>query len=147
MTFTLCDARIYIAPLTYDHDDKPLKMGTSKRTFCTECSSMLWNYHDEYPDVSPRCFFRSTLPCLSESKSGYKQDRMGLSIAPLSETLPCLVSSPRLRDRWVVQTAISSSWERFFNYLNDTDKHLTDAKVDLSFRIECRQSESTPSPT
>jgi hypothetical protein len=43
--------RVYIAPLTFDKDDKPAEMGTSKRSFCTECSSMLWNYHDEYPQV------------------------------------------------------------------------------------------------
>lgn len=44
--------RVYIAPLTFDSDDKPAEMGTSKRSFCTECSSMLWNFHDEWPEVS-----------------------------------------------------------------------------------------------
>ncbi|CAD6573945.1 MAG: hypothetical protein TREMPRED_000969 [Tremellales sp. Tagirdzhanova-0007] len=42
--------KVYIAPLSFDKNDKPNKMGTSKRSFCTECSSMLWNYHDEYPE-------------------------------------------------------------------------------------------------
>jgi hypothetical protein len=45
--------RVYVAALSYDDADKPTKMGTSKRSFCTNCSSMLWNYHDEYPDVGP----------------------------------------------------------------------------------------------
>jgi hypothetical protein len=48
------DTRVYIAAVEFDQDDKPAKMGTSKRSFCTECSAMLWNYHDEYPDVSLR---------------------------------------------------------------------------------------------
>lgn len=48
---------MYIAPLSFDKDDKPDKMGTSKRSFCTECSSMLWNYHDEFPDVRPSNLF------------------------------------------------------------------------------------------
>ncbi|WVO12514.1 hypothetical protein L204_100114 [Cryptococcus depauperatus] len=42
--------KVYIAPLEFDENDKPTKMGTSKRSFCTECSSMLWNYHDEWPN-------------------------------------------------------------------------------------------------
>jgi hypothetical protein len=42
--------RVYIAALEFDKDDKPSKEGTSKRSFCSNCSSMLWNYHDEYPD-------------------------------------------------------------------------------------------------
>ncbi|WVQ84929.1 hypothetical protein IAT38_007092 [Cryptococcus sp. DSM 104549] len=42
--------KVYIAPLTFDEDDNPKDIGTSKRSFCTECSSMLWNYHDEWPD-------------------------------------------------------------------------------------------------
>lgn len=45
--------RVYVAALEFDENDKPTKMGTSKRSFCTECSSMLWNYHDEFPDVRP----------------------------------------------------------------------------------------------
>lgn len=48
----LTPRRVYIAPLKFDKDDKPSEMGTSKRSFCTECSTMLWNYHDEYPQVS-----------------------------------------------------------------------------------------------
>ncbi|OWZ41110.1 hypothetical protein C343_05067 [Cryptococcus neoformans C23] len=42
--------KVYVAALEFDENDKPTKMGTSKRSFCTECSSMLWNYHDEFPD-------------------------------------------------------------------------------------------------
>ncbi|EAL19231.1 hypothetical protein CNBH3300 [Cryptococcus deneoformans B-3501A] len=48
--------RVYVAALDFDENDKPTKMGTSKRSFCTECSSMLWNYHDEWPDVRPSSF-------------------------------------------------------------------------------------------
>lgn len=40
--------------MEFDKHDKVKKAGNSKRSFCTECSSMLWNYHDEYPDVSRR---------------------------------------------------------------------------------------------
>ena len=43
--------RVYNAVLKFDKNDKPTKTGTSERSFCTECSSMLWNYHPEYPDV------------------------------------------------------------------------------------------------
>lgn len=43
--------RVYVAAVEFDENDKPTKMGNSKRSFCTECSSMLWNYHDEWPDV------------------------------------------------------------------------------------------------
>ncbi|WWD19529.1 hypothetical protein CI109_103990 [Kwoniella shandongensis] len=63
--------KVYIAALAYDKDDKPTEEGTSKRSFCTECSSMLWNYHDEWPDwIYP---FASTidspnpLPAIPES--------------------------------------------------------------------------------
>ncbi|ODN81616.1 hypothetical protein L202_02023 [Cryptococcus amylolentus CBS 6039] len=42
--------KVYIAPVKLDENDKPVEMGNSKRSFCTECSSMLWNYHDEWPD-------------------------------------------------------------------------------------------------
>lgn len=45
-------SRVYIAPVKFDKEDNPSEMGTSKRSFCTECSAMLWNYHDEYPKVS-----------------------------------------------------------------------------------------------
>ena len=53
--------RVYIAPLTFDKDDKPAEMGTSKRSFCTECSAMLWNYHDEYPQVSRPTYLKAEL--------------------------------------------------------------------------------------
>jgi hypothetical protein len=42
---------MYIAATKFDADDNVAEMGTSKRSFCTECSSMLWNYHDEWPEV------------------------------------------------------------------------------------------------
>ena len=42
---------MYIAAVKFDQNDEPSEMGTSKRSFCTECSSMLWNYHDEWPQV------------------------------------------------------------------------------------------------
>ncbi|GFZ48594.1 hypothetical protein JCM24511_06342, partial [Saitozyma sp. JCM 24511] len=42
--------KVYIAAVEFDKHDKVKKAGNSKRSFCTECSSMLWNYHDEYPD-------------------------------------------------------------------------------------------------
>lgn len=46
--------RVYVAAVEFDKNDKVKKAGNCKRSFCTECSSMLWNYHDEYPDVSQR---------------------------------------------------------------------------------------------
>jgi hypothetical protein len=46
--------RVYVAAVEFDKDDKVQKAGNCKRSFCSECSSMLWNYHDEYPDVSQR---------------------------------------------------------------------------------------------
>ncbi|ORY26707.1 DUF636 domain protein [Naematelia encephala] len=42
--------KVYIAAVSFNDDDTPKKIGNSKRSFCTECSSMLWNYHDEWPD-------------------------------------------------------------------------------------------------
>lgn len=47
----ICAIRVYVAPVAFDKNDKPSEEGTSKRSFCSECSSMLWNYHDEWPDV------------------------------------------------------------------------------------------------
>ncbi|KAL7418366.1 hypothetical protein Q5752_006824 [Cryptotrichosporon argae] len=71
--------KVYIAPVEFDHDDKPKKMGNSKRSFCTECSSMLWNYHDEWPDwIYP---FASTidapnpLPPIPEGTTAYTLKR------------------------------------------------------------------------
>lgn len=43
--------RVYIAPVKFHPDDSVAETGTSKRSFCTECSAMLWNYHDEWPQV------------------------------------------------------------------------------------------------
>ncbi|KIR29288.1 hypothetical protein I307_05953 [Cryptococcus deuterogattii 99/473] len=54
--------KVYVAAVEFDENDKPTKMGNSKRSFCTECSSMLWNYHDEWPDPNP-------LPSIPESAS------------------------------------------------------------------------------
>ncbi|WVF73119.1 hypothetical protein IAT40_007938 [Kwoniella sp. CBS 6097] len=40
----------YTAVKSFDDDDKPKEMCNSKRSFCGECSSMLWLYDDEWPD-------------------------------------------------------------------------------------------------
>ncbi|KAK4683817.1 hypothetical protein P7C73_g6402, partial [Tremellales sp. Uapishka_1] len=42
--------KVYVAPMSFDENDQVKEEGKCKRSFCTECSSMLWNYHDEYPD-------------------------------------------------------------------------------------------------
>ncbi|KAK1922019.1 Mss4-like protein [Papiliotrema laurentii] len=42
--------KVYQGALEFDANDKPTKPGNSKRSFCSNCSSMLWNYHDEWPE-------------------------------------------------------------------------------------------------
>jgi len=46
------DGREYIAPMEFDANDKPTKMAGGKRSFCGDCSSMLWNYDEEWAKVS-----------------------------------------------------------------------------------------------
>ncbi|EIW72257.1 hypothetical protein TREMEDRAFT_20116, partial [Tremella mesenterica DSM 1558] len=43
--------RVYKACMEFDKDDNCIESSTSKRSFCEECSSMLWNYHDDWPHV------------------------------------------------------------------------------------------------
>ena len=43
--------REYIAPMEFDENDKPTKMAGGKRSFCGDCSSMLWNYDEEWKQV------------------------------------------------------------------------------------------------
>ena len=38
--------------MKFDKDDNCTEQSESKRSFCSECSSMLWNYHDEWPHAS-----------------------------------------------------------------------------------------------
>ncbi|WRT70337.1 uncharacterized protein IL334_007335 [Kwoniella shivajii] len=40
----------YTAVKSFDENDKPKEMCNSQRNFCSECSSMLWLYDDEWPD-------------------------------------------------------------------------------------------------
>ncbi|RSH81999.1 uncharacterized protein EHS24_008201 [Apiotrichum porosum] len=40
----------YSAPLAFDAQDRVTKRCNSVRTFCTDCSSMLWNWDSEWPD-------------------------------------------------------------------------------------------------
>ncbi|RXK37785.1 hypothetical protein M231_04941 [Tremella mesenterica] len=41
--------KVYKACMEFDKDDNCIESSTSKRSFCEECSSMLWNYHDDWP--------------------------------------------------------------------------------------------------
>lgn len=36
--------------MSFDANDTPTQMCNSQRSFCGECSSMLWNYDDEWPN-------------------------------------------------------------------------------------------------
>lgn len=53
--------REYSAPLAFDAQDRVTKRCNSVRTFCTDCSSMLWNWDSEWPDVSGVATFRTRL--------------------------------------------------------------------------------------
>jgi hypothetical protein len=44
--------REYIAVLEFDENDQPKKRANSKRSFCGECSSMLWLHDEEWANVS-----------------------------------------------------------------------------------------------
>ncbi|GMK59980.1 hypothetical protein CspeluHIS016_0901970 [Cutaneotrichosporon spelunceum] len=57
----------YMPVLEFGPDDKPVKMATSERVFCSLCSAALWNYHPEYPnlpkpDVKHFTILRSSCP-------------------------------------------------------------------------------------
>lgn len=41
-------SREYIAVLEFDADDNPTKRVKSKRSFCGDCSSMLWLHDDQW---------------------------------------------------------------------------------------------------
>ncbi|RSH81163.1 uncharacterized protein EHS24_008600 [Apiotrichum porosum] len=40
----------YTPAMAFDKNDHPTRKTTSIRTFCGDCSAMLWNWHPEWPD-------------------------------------------------------------------------------------------------
>ena len=51
-TEVMAHSREYRAPMEFDANDKPLKLAGGVRSFCEDCSSMLWNYDEEWAKVS-----------------------------------------------------------------------------------------------
>ena len=47
----LTHGRVYRAVMSWDKADKPTKFGKSERSFCGECSAMLWNHEEEWAHV------------------------------------------------------------------------------------------------
>ncbi|WVQ86175.1 hypothetical protein IAT38_008343 [Cryptococcus sp. DSM 104549] len=41
--------KVYHAAVSFNEDDSPKEMGDINRSFCTECSTMLWNARDQFP--------------------------------------------------------------------------------------------------
>ncbi|WOO82026.1 Putative glutathione-dependent formaldehyde-activating enzyme [Vanrija pseudolonga] len=93
----------YYAPVEFDENDEPKVQGNSKRSFCSNCSTMMWNWHEEWPQwIYP---FASTIdsPDLPAPPKGVP------GIALMRKYCPEYVPIPGADKMW-------EKWERYELY-------------------------------